>query len=327
MGLPLPPIPVNGTLLPFAVIALSMIAVTIFLFGKVLPADGQPPLVTQVLLALAVLGGGSVLLLSLVFVFVNTNGAAAWTWVLLAFNFMMMFPVGLWFVGLVLFRDRRIDLNGWRWPVAISTVATGSEVLMGVLFVFAGSAATPTALGSLSLGLSSVWFFWSMAAVMAALVLWAPLAPAERTALVGLTVAAVLGPWVTAWPTVGGGAMGVLMVVVFLWLVRALALGRVGSAELPFLFGLAGAFLAMAVTGFLVAALDGSAVSSLVFGGTMGVVMAVEITYLFRRFYHGAEFPPWLGRRVDSEAPSPRVVPRSVPSVDPRPGEIPVVGR
>jgi hypothetical protein len=327
MDVPLPPIPLNATLLPFAIVAISMILVTIFLFGKVLPTDGRPPLLTQMVLALAVLGGGSVLLLSLVFVYINPNATEAWTWVLLGFNFMMMFPAGIWFVGLILFRDRRIDLRGWAWPATISAVTTGTEALMGVLFALAGSATTPSMLESLALGLSSVWFFWSMAAVMAALVLWAPLGRTERSALAALTASAVLAPWVTTVPTVGGAAMGVLMVAVFLLLVRQLARGHVVPTEIPLLFGLAGAFLAMAVAGFFVAAAGGSPVSVLLFGTTMGVVMAVEIAYLFRRFYHGAAFAPWVPRRGDADAPSPRAIPRAGATLDARPTDAPAVGR
>ncbi|MGD0250393.1 MAG: hypothetical protein ABSB97_05855 [Thermoplasmata archaeon] len=327
MDVPLPPIAVNAALFPFAIVAVSMILVTIFLFGKVLPADGHPPLVTQMVLALAVLGGGSVLLLSLVFVYINPNATEAWTWVLLGFNFMMMFPAGIWFVGLVLFRDRRVDLHGWAWPVMISAVTTGTEALMGVLFALAGAATTPTLLESLALGLTSVWFFWSMAAVMSALVLWAPLGRTERSALVALTASAVLAPWVTTVPTVGGAAMGALMVAVFLLLVRQLARGQVVPTEVPLLFGLVGAFLAMAVAGVFVAAAGGTAVSDLTFGTTMGVVMAVEIAYLFRRFYHGAAFAPWVPRRGDVDVPAPPGISRVGAKLDPRPTEAPAAGR
>jgi hypothetical protein len=327
MDVPLPPLSVNAALLPFVIVAISMIAVTIFLLGQVLPADGRPPLVTQMVLALSVLGGGSVLLLSLVFVFLNPNGTDAWTWVLLSFNFMMMFPAGIWFVGLILFRDHRIDLGGWLWPVTISLVTTGSEAIMGVLFAIGGSAVAPTALESLALGLSSIWFFWSMAAVMAALVLWAPLARTERSALVALTASAVLAPWVTTVPAFGGAAMGGLMVVVFLLLVRALARGQVGRAEVPLLFGLAGAFLAMALAGFFVAAAGGAPVSALAFGATMGIVMGVEIAYLFRRFYHGAGSAPWVARRGEAPFVSARTIARSGAPLDPRSTEAPAAGR
>ncbi len=296
MDLPLPPIAFNGTLLPLAVVAIAMIGVTIFLLGKVLPVDGRPPLVSQVVLALAVLGGGSLLLLSLLLVFVNPNGYDAWTWVLMSFNFMMMAPIGIWFIGVIAFRDRRIRTQVWTWPGSIAIVTTGSEGLMGFLFA-QGTASSPlTLLAVGAQGLASVWFFWSMAGVMTALILWAPVSKVERRALLALMVSAVVGPWVTAYPTIGGAAMGGVMALFFALLLRPLVRGEVAREEVGLLFGLAGAFLATALAGFTVAAGNGSPVTDLVFGITMAVVMAVEIAYLFRRFYHGAPFAPWVPR-------------------------------
>jgi hypothetical protein len=303
--LPLPPLGVNAALAPFAAVAIAMIGVTIFVLGKALPADGRPPLVTQMTLALAVLGGGSVLLLSLVFVFLNSDGTSAWTFVLLSFNFMMMGPAGIWFIGLIVFRDRRVAASDWTWPVALAVMTTGSEVLMGLLFVVGGASTQPPVLTTLALGVSSVWFFWSMAAIMAALVLWAPLARVERWALIALTLTAVIGPWVTVYPLVGGLAMTVLMVAVFGLLVRTLA-NRVAVRleEVGLLLGLAVAFLAMAMAGLGLVATGGSVVSVLAFGGVMAVVMGVEIAYLVRRYYRGSSERPWVARSAsDSDDP------------------------
>lgn len=297
MPIPLPPLGVTAALAPFAGVALAMIGVTIFVFGKALPADGRPPLVTQMCLALAVLGGGSALLLALVFVFLNSDGTSAWTWVLLAFNFMMMGPAGIWFIGLVVFRDRRVAAADWTWPIALAVMATGSEVLMGFLFALGGESAPLPLLTTVALGLSSVWFFWSMAATMAALVLWAPLARTERWALVALTLSAVIGPWVTTYPVVGGLAMTLLMAGVFGFLLRALA-GRsaVRLDEVGLLIGLAVAFLAMAVSGLALVATAGSDAAVLAFGAVMGLVMTVEIAYLVRRYYRGSTELPWIAR-------------------------------
>jgi hypothetical protein len=303
---PLPPLGVTDALLPFAGVALSMIAVTIFVFGQVLPRDRRAPLVTQMLLALAVLGGGSVLLLALVFVFLNPDGTSAWTWVLLAFNFMMMAPAGIWFIGLVVFRDRRIKVDGWSWPAAIALVTTGSEVLMGLLFVIGGSSAPASVLATLAYGLSSVWFFWSMAAIMTALLLWAPLAPVERGALVALTLSATIGPWVTAYPLAGGAAMAVLMAGIFAYVIRSLARSvRANPEEVALLIGLAVAFLATALTGIALAATGGSDAAVLAFGVVMSVVMTVEIAYLVRRFYLGPAASPWVHRTPEEDAQAP----------------------
>jgi hypothetical protein len=295
--LPLPSFGVTASLAPFAAIAIMMIGVTIFVFGKALPSNGRPPLLTQMALALAVLGGGSVLLLSLVFVFLNSDGTSAWTFVLLAFNFMMMGPAGLWFIGLIVFRDRRVGARDWTWPVALAVLTTGSEVLMGFLFALGGESAALPVLTTLALGVSSVWFFWSMAAIMSALVLWAPLARIERYALLGLTLSAVIGPWVTTYPIVGGAAMTVLMVAIFAFLVRALS-GReaVRPEAVGLLIGLAVAFLAMAVAGLALVATNGAAAAVLAFGTIMAVVMSVEIAYLLRRYYVGSTELPWISR-------------------------------
>jgi hypothetical protein len=288
---------VTASLAPFAGIAIAMIAVTIFVLGKALPSDGRPPLVTQMALSLTVIGGGSVLLLALVFVFLNPDGGAAWTWVLLAFNFMMTGPAGLWFVGQIIFRDRRVGARDWTWPIALAVVTTGSEVLMGLLFVVGGASAPLPLLETLALGVSSVWFFWSMAAIMTALVVWAPLGRVERDALVALTLSAVIAPWVTTYPTVGGIAMTALMIVIFVFLVRTVS-GRVAVRleEVGLLIGLAVAFLAMAVAGLALVATAGAASAVLGFGAVMGLVMSVEIVYLLRRYYAGSTEVPWIVR-------------------------------
>ena len=324
MEFPFPSLLFTPSLVSFAVIAISMIGITIFLLGKVLPANGAPPLVTQMVIALAVLGGGTLLLLSLLFVFLNPNGAEAWTFVLLAFNFMMMFPAGIWFVGLILFRDRRVDARGWFWPVTLALVTTGSEALMGVLFAYGAVGGPTAAVPALATGLSSVWFFWSMAAIMAALLLWAPLGVVERYALLTLTGASVLGPWVTSFPLVGGLLMAVLMALAFVVLVRSLLGGRVVPDDGNLLVAVAAAFLAMTATGLLVAATDGSVAAVLAFGVVMGTIMGVEVAYLFRRYYQGRMARPWLSRPIDDEDAAALRVPDSLPDAPhPRPGERP----
>ena len=313
MPLPIPPLAVTAALAPFAAIAISMICVTVFVFGKALPSNGRPPLVTQMALALAVLGGGSVLLLALVFVFLNSDGTSAWTFVLLAFNFMMMGPAGLWFIGLVVFRDRRVRPSDWSWPVALAVMTTGSEVLMGFLFALGGASAPMTLVVTLALGVSSVWFFWSMATIMAALVVWAPLAPIERYALVALTLAAAIGPWVTTYPIVGGLAMTVLMVGLFLFLVRRLTQrAAVRPHEVGFLVGLAVAFLSMALAGLALVASGGVAAAVLAFGTVMAVVMTAEIAYLLRRFWVNSPERPWVARSVPDDDGIPERAERSL---------------
>jgi hypothetical protein len=317
MDLPLPQVAFNDSLTSYAVVAIAMVAITIFVLGKILPADHHPPLVTDMLLALSVLGGGTVLMLSLVLVFVTPDGTTAWTWVLLAFNFMMMAPAGLWFISLILFRDRRVDTSDPVWPVALALVTTGSEVLMGFLFALGAPTSPPPAAVVVASGLTSTWFFWSMASVMAALIVWAPLERVERESLIALAVATVLAPWVTAYPTLGGAAMAALMTLVFLALVRYLLQHRVRVETLGLLFGLAVAFLAMALAGVGLAVDRGAVPATLAFGGVMAVVMGVEAAYLIRRFYTGPPGRPWLARPSDGTDP---VAPARAP-IEARPVE------
>ncbi|MCI4365585.1 MAG: hypothetical protein L3K10_05945, partial [Thermoplasmata archaeon] len=182
-----PPLYVTVAFLPFAVVAVSMVVVTIFILTQLLPRDGSPASVTTMVIGLSALSGGSLLLLALVYVFIEPDASTAWTWVLVAFNFMMMGPAGLWFVSLIVFRDRKVDGQSWLWPAVLAVVTVGSEVFMGILFAVGGGNAPATAVGGLALGLSSVWFDWSMGAVMVALLLWLPLSGLVRGSLAALT--------------------------------------------------------------------------------------------------------------------------------------------
>jgi len=284
MSLPLPPLDVTTGFLPFAVIAVSMVGITIFVLAKLLPREGAPTSLTTMTIALAVLLGGSVLLVALLFVFITPNGDTSWTWVLVAFNFMMMFPAGLWFVSLILFEDRPVDWHGWMWPSALALVVVGSEVMMGILFAVGGGDAPVSLAGGVAQGLSSLWFDWSMASVMVALLLWLPVRGLVRGSLAALTAAAFLAPWVVAAPLVGAAGMGALMSVSFLLLYRYLA-GRspIRSSDLGVVVGLATAFAAMVAAQVAVVVMAGSSAAALAFGGTMALVMAGEVAFVVRQ--------------------------------------------
>ncbi len=321
MALPVPAFDVDAGLLSFVVIAVAMVVITIAVLGLVRPKDGRPPLVTQALLALAVVGGGTLLLVSLMFVFIDTNGTTSWTWVLVAFNFMMMVPVGLWMIGHIVFEDRRISVRAWLWPAAFGLAVTGSEILMGVLFAVGGAAGAIRPVDAVAFGLSSVWFFWSMAAVMAALVLWAPLTPVGRAGSWALVLAATIGPWVRPYPLVGGLAMAALMGAAFVGVLRPLLEGRAVAQDAPLLVGLSAAFLGMTATGLSVAATGGSVPAVLAFGVTMTAVMIAEVSYLIRRTFvlAGAAAAPVAVRasaaiaRSAAEPPTSRAGPATEP--------------
>jgi hypothetical protein len=283
MQVPLPPLDLTTAFLPFAAVALSMVAVTVFVLTMLLPRERTGTSLTTMMIALAVLVGGSVLLLALLWVFIDPNGTTAWTWVLVAFNFMMMFPAGFWFVSLILFEDRKVDWHSWVWPAAVALAVVGSEVLMGVLFAVGGGDAPNGLTAALALGLSSVWFDWSMGAVMLALLVWLPVRGLVRGSLGALTGAALIAPWVVAAPLVGAAAMAALMTVTFLLLYRYLA-GRssVRSSDLGVVLGLAAAFAAMVAAQVAVVTMPGSYSASLAFGGAMAVVMVGEVAFVVR---------------------------------------------
>ncbi|MFY9717179.1 MAG: hypothetical protein WAK40_04520 [Thermoplasmata archaeon] len=304
MAVPFPVLGVSTALLPFAAIAISMIAITVFVLIMILPRERDPPLLTQLALALSVLFGGSVLLLALVFVFIDSNGSTAWTLVLLAFNFMMMFPAGFWFVSQILFEDRTISPSGWVWPVTIAIATTGSEVLMGILFAVAGENGQLSLTAAFALGLSSIWLYWSMAVVMIALLLWAPLTPVERSGSAALALASVFAPWVAAFPLVGGLAAAAVMIGLFLFVARVILRHQASPSELGFLLALSGLFLAMAVSAAGLVSEGGQDPSRIVFGTVMAIGMVGEVSYLVRRCYRGpAPIVPPL-RKEESTARS-----------------------
>jgi hypothetical protein len=280
----LPPLDVTNGFAPFAAVAISMVGVTVFVLTQILPRAGGPIPLSTMTIGLAVLGGGSVLLLALLYVFITPNGTTAWTWVLVAFNFMMMGPAGLWFVSLVVFRDRATDPGSWVWPAGLALATVGSEVLMGFLFAVGGGSAPVTLLGGFALGLSSIWFDWSMGAVMIALLAWLPLSGLLRGSLAALTAAAFLAPWVVAVPIVGTIAMSALMVAVVALLFRAL--GRRAEwfrTELRVPVGLGIAFGLMVAAEAAIVAAPGSPIGALAFGGTMALVMACEVAFVVHR--------------------------------------------
>lgn len=285
MAVLVPGFEATAALLPYAIIAVTMVVITVVVLGLVLAVERRPPLITQMLLTVAVVGGGSVLLLALVFAFVNTNGTDAWTWVLMAFNFMMAVPVGLWFVAIVIYQDRRVPTRGWLWPLALAAATTGSEVLMGVLFAVGEANGTISTLASFGAGLSSVWYFWSMAAVMGGLLAWARLLPSEKAVARGLLLTALLAPWVSAYPTVGGIAIAVVMAAVFGTVLRLVVRQKVSAGEAAFLLGVSVAFLGMTLAGLGLVVSGGSDSARVAFGSVMGVVMTGEIAYLVRACY------------------------------------------
>ncbi len=292
MAIPIPGLGLPGSILPFVIVAVAMVVITIFVLGVVLTGERLRPLVTQMLLALAVIVGGSLLLLALLGALLQPNSVSAWTWVLAAFNGMMAVPPGLWFIGQIVFRDRRIGSGGWAWPLAIGFATTFSEVLMGVLFAVGGIDGPRAFFSALAQGLASVWFYGSMVAVMGALLVWAPLSRVERTGAAALIGAAAAGPWIVVYPAVGGIAMAAVMGAAWVALAGPVRRRAVAAAEARLWLALAAAFAGMAVGGLALAVDAGGLLATLAFGGWMALVMTGEVAFLVRRTADALGSPP-----------------------------------
>ena len=274
----------SSQLVPYAIVAASMVVVELYILIQLLPRSNGPPTLTRMLLGCSVLLGSAGLLMALLAEFTNPT-YDSYTAILWAFNFMMMGPPGLWIIGVMIYRDRRVDPTGWVWPVTIALLATLAEVLMGVLFsVGAGDlGAVPAVLAA---SLASIWFLWSMGAAMVALIVWIPLPVAVRSLLVGLAAASFVAPWVTAAPLIGAllmtGVMGTTFLVALLILNSgSLAIGSHWTLS----YGVFGGFLAMDLTAIGVAMAPTSMPAILGFGLVVAGTMTLEMTILLREAY------------------------------------------
>jgi len=122
-----------------------------------------------------------------------------------------------------------------------------------------------------------------MAVVMVALLFWLPLSELVRWSLVALTAAAVLAPWVVAVPLVGAAGMAVLMTTAFGLLYRRLSRrGSLRAVDLRIPLGLALAFAVMIVAQVAIVTSPGSQGAAIAFGGTMALVMGIEVAFVVR---------------------------------------------
>jgi hypothetical protein len=304
MAIAIPGMGLSGSLLPFVIVAVAMVVITIAVLGMVLTGDRLRPLVTQMLLALTVIVGGSLLLLALLGAMLTPGSVSAWTWVLVAFNGMMAVPPGLWFIGQIVLRDRRVGAGGWGWPLAFGVATTGSEVLMGVLFAVGGLDGPRAFASALAQGLSSVWFYGSMVAVMGALLVWAPLSRVERIGLLALVGGAAAGPWIVVYPAVGGVAVAAVMGAAWAGLAGPMRRGSIASSEARLWLALAAAFAGMAVGGLALAVDRGGLGAELAFGSWMALVMAGEVAFLVRRTSDPLARPTGT-RALDASVPLP----------------------
>lgn len=289
------------------VVAVAMIVAEVFILTQILPRSGPPPPLTRMVIGSTALLGSSGVLMALLGAYLQSN-LNSYSIVLLAFNGMMLMPPGLWFVSLIVFEDRKIRPQSWFWPIAITAIASSAELLMGLFFSVA--AGTPLATASvLAATLTSVWYLWSMASAMVALLLWVRLPRGVRDPLLGLAAAGVVAPFVPVDPLLGAILMTGGMAATVPYVLRGIRTGSPAGAEAGrVLTGVVAAFLAMSVGGFALAVAPGSVLALLAFGLVMAGAMTGEFLFLVR-----------AGLRSGTTDAAPMVHPTIVASAGARP--------
>jgi len=263
------------------IVAVTMIVAEVYILTQILPRSGPPPAMTRMVIGSTALIGSSGVLMALLGAYLQSN-LNTYSVVLLAFNGMMLLPPGLWFISLIVFEDRKIRAESWFWPLAITAMASSAELLMGLFFSVA--AGVPLATASVLAGtLTSVWYLWSMASAMVALLLWVRLDRAVRDPLLGLAAAGVVAPFVPVDPLVGAALMTGGMALTLLVVFRGIRHGHAAGAEAgKVLTGVVAAFIAMSVAGFGLALAPGSVLALLAFGLVMAAAMTAEFLFLVR---------------------------------------------
>jgi hypothetical protein len=263
------------------IVAVAMIVAEVFILVQILPRTGPPPAKTRMVIGSTALLGSSGVLMALLGAYLQSN-LNSYSVVLLAFNGMMLMPPGLWFVSLIVFEDQTIRTRGWFWPVAITAMASSAELLMG--FFFSVVAGTPLLVpNALAATLTSVWYLWSMAAAMVALLIWIRLERAVRDPLLGLAAAGIVAPFVPVDPLVGALLMTGTMAATILLVLQGVRAGRPSGPAAGRVFnGVVAAFLVMSAAGFVLALAPNSVTALLEFGIVMAVVMTAEFLFLVR---------------------------------------------
>ncbi|MCI4349626.1 MAG: hypothetical protein L3J93_05370 [Thermoplasmata archaeon] len=209
--------PVTPALLPFGLLFGLMLLGNSWVLVRLLPRRGGAPTLATATFAVGLLLMAAGLWGALIFAVVDPGDASTVS-VFLAVNSMMA-VVGLW--ALSLFwgaEERRLPTKGWLWPLLLSILIVGNEVLMGAAFTLA-LLGLPSASGGAvaqvasvtSRAIVSVWFFGAMFANMLLVALWLPVERAIRAPLAGIALSAAVGPWVVSDPLVGAALMGLLM--------------------------------------------------------------------------------------------------------------------
>jgi hypothetical protein len=214
------------------VVALAMIAGLMaggnsYIFVQFFPRAGGTPNLGRAILVAGLLGSSLCVWLAVMWAVVVPS-FGAWLAVLLGMNSMMV-AVGVWFVAIFLrAEERSVPSGSWGWAATLSLLVIGNELFMGTSFVgavggpgalLAGS--TPALISGFTASVNSLWFFWAMLANLTWLVLWLPLARNEKEALLGLSAVTFVGPWVLWSPLWGTLALGLVILVVLVLILRS----------------------------------------------------------------------------------------------------------
>ncbi len=274
-------------MLPFALVAIPMVVVEVYLLTQLVPRSGGPPTLTRMLIAGSALIGSAGLLMACLYVILSPN-YSTYTAVFWAFNFMMMAPLGFWVIGVILLRDRPMNPRNPFWPILVALLATTAEILMGVLFTVGASdlyAFLPVMAGTFT----TIWFLWSMVAAMVAMLFWIPLGPSVRRPLLGLTLAGVVAPWVVVAPLTGAVLMTGAMLVTFALLAyQAWTTPYAARTGLGVPGWIVLSFLATSIAGYLVILSPGTS-AALGFGVVMAAVMTGEFAFILWEGYSRLE--------------------------------------
>jgi hypothetical protein len=230
-----------------------MLAGNVYVVIRLFPRSGTPATLADATILIGILLMAMGLWFALIYAFLDPGGASEVS-VFIALNSMMA-VVGCWAIALFL-RAETKPLGGprWQWPAVFTILILGNELLMGSAFVLAQVGPSGySAIGWAGLAalvgdsVTSVWFYWAMLSNMLIVVYWLPLDRASRTALLGFSATASLGPWLVTAPLGAGIAMGVLMVLVLFATVLERRRGPLGLSYVRTLVVVWGGFVLMAI--------------------------------------------------------------------------------
>lgn len=294
---------------PYVFIAIVMVAANLYFLVRLFPRKGGTPNLATIILIFGLLFMSAGLWLALIYS-ITTPGDTSSIVVFIAGNSMMA-VFGAWMLGVMLRAEERYPSpTGWVWPTLLALLFVGNEIMMGLVFVIAQTAAAPNGSGDgsglirlLTDSIVSIWFFWAMLANMVVLVLWLPVARAERRLLLLFAGSSAVSPWVLAAPLAAALAILAFMGATFVVLYR-----EVGTAQAPprqylrVALAVGAAMLLMSVTAFVAFAGVLTPYAGAPFALASALIMGAEIALLARWAFRSA--PPSPRDTVPGSAPS-----------------------